>query len=96
MKNTKHIANAQEDFKDMAKQKPIVAMIYDFDGALALGYPEIVPQHRKTRKENYYRIIKCATNDQQKTEDMKTIRLIYPQWQGADISQWIPEVHVAG
>ena len=34
----------------------------------------------------------CATNDQQKAEDMKTIRLIYPQWQGADISQWIPEV----
>ena len=23
---------------------------------------------------------------------MKTIRLIYPQWQGADIVRWIPEV----
>lgn len=23
---------------------------------------------------------------------MKTIRLIYPQWQGGDIARWIPEV----
>lgn len=22
----------------------------------------------------------------------KTIRLVYPQWQGASIAQWIPEV----
>ena len=27
-------------------------------GAIALGYPEVVPQHAKARKENYYRIIK--------------------------------------
>ena len=27
-------------------------------GALALGYPEVVPTHAKARKENYYRIIK--------------------------------------
>ena len=27
-------------------------------GSIALGYPEIVPQHPKARKENYYRIIK--------------------------------------
>ena len=27
-------------------------------GAIALGYPEIVPQHPKARKENYYRIVK--------------------------------------
>lgn len=25
-------------------------------------------------------------------QTMKTIRMIYPQWQGASISQWIPEV----
>ncbi len=24
--------------------------------------------------------------------DMKTIRLIYPQWQGGDIARWIPEI----
>ncbi len=23
---------------------------------------------------------------------MKTIRLVYPQWQGGDIARWIPEV----
>ncbi|MDE6336797.1 MAG: arginase family protein, partial [Muribaculaceae bacterium] len=23
---------------------------------------------------------------------MKTIRLIYPQWQGANIARWIPEI----
>ena len=23
---------------------------------------------------------------------MKTIRLLYPQWQGGDIARWIPEV----
>ena len=23
---------------------------------------------------------------------MKTIRLIYPQWQGGDIARWIPEL----
>ena len=27
-------------------------------GALALGYPAVLPQHVKPRKENYYRIIK--------------------------------------
>ena len=27
-------------------------------GAIALGYPEVVPPHAKARKENYYRIIK--------------------------------------
>ena len=27
------------------------------------------------------------------TKQKKTIRLIYPQWQGADIAQWIPEVN---
>lgn len=27
-------------------------------GSIALGYPEIVPQQPKARKENYYRIIK--------------------------------------
>lgn len=26
------------------------------------------------------------------TKQKKTIRLVYPQWQGADIAQWIPEV----
>lgn len=26
----------------------------------------------------------------------KTIRLIYPQWQGADIARWIPEISDAG
>ena len=25
-------------------------------------------------------------------KDMKTIRLIYPQWQGGDIARWIPEI----
>lgn len=27
---------------------------------------------------------------------MKTIKLIYPQWQGGDIAQWIPEIGDAG
>ena len=36
----------------------------------------------------------CTSKQQQKedNEGMKTIRLIYPQWQGASVSQWIPEV----
>lgn len=34
----------------------------------------------------------CVTHTDTKNTDMKTIRLIYPQWQGASISQWIPEV----
>lgn len=24
--------------------------------------------------------------------DAKTIRLVYPQWQGGDITRWIPEI----
>lgn len=31
-----------------------------------------------------------STNDMK--NQTKTIRLIYPQWQGADIAQWITEV----
>lgn len=27
---------------------------------------------------------------------MKTIRLIYPQWQGGDITRWIPEISDPG
>ena len=37
----------------------------------------------------------AACTGKQQTENnnsMKTIRLIYPQWQGASVSQWIPEV----
>ena len=27
---------------------------------------------------------------------MKTVKLIYPQWQGGDITRWIPEIGDAG
>ena len=40
-------------------------------------------------------LLAACTGKQQKTKEndsMKTIRLIYPQWQGASVSQWIPEV----
>lgn len=42
--------------------------------------------------------IGIAVPAQEKTEkkdmekEMKTIRLIYPQWQGGDIARWIPEI----
>jgi arginase len=40
-------------------------------------------------------LLTACTDKQQQTKEndsMKTIRLIYPQWQGASVSQWIPEV----
>lgn len=27
---------------------------------------------------------------------MKTIRLVYPQWQGGEITRWIPEIEDKG
>ena len=35
---------------------------------------------------------KNSINNQSMEKKTKTIRLIYPQWQGGDIAQWVTEV----
>lgn len=35
-------------------------------------------------------------NEMDKLMEKKTIRLLYPQWQGGDVARWVPEVPDAG